>query len=210
MLWTPKRPKKKEKMKEWKKQNKWKQVENSNILQPWWVIARTKKYFFIFFCLSSCSVATALLRLQVSRTEGDCWRDDEKQSHKDLQARQKHGSIYTTHAYTHIDTHTPLRAHTHLSCPCLPSAADLKQENGTKYCSFESNVGLLTLSHPLFQENTGSTHLYIFISRIFTCNKNYISKTLKIWIKTLTLCQKKNGNTLGRFQFKASVKFNMF
>lgn len=115
--------KKKEKMKEWKKQNKWKQVENSNILQPWWVIARTKKYFFIFFCLSSCSVATALLRLQVSRTEGDCWRDDEKQSHKDLQARQKHGSIYTTHAYTHIDTHTSTHTSQGSHTPILPLSA---------------------------------------------------------------------------------------
>ena len=103
------------------KKRKWKNEKNKTNENRWKIqiyysldelLPGQKSIFLFFFCLSSCSVATALLRIQVSWTEGDCWRDDEKQSHKDLQPRQKHGSIYAT-SRTRIHTHTP--THTHLS-----------------------------------------------------------------------------------------------
>ena len=115
----------------------------------------------------------------------------------------------TQHTHTHRHTHTHLSGLTHT--PILSSSAvscRLKAGEWHEILQFESNGGLLTLSHPLFQENTGSTHLYIFISRVFTCNKNYISKDTENLNQNLM--SEKKENTLGRFQFKASVKFNMF
>lgn len=164
----------------------WKQVENSNILQPWWVIAWTSVLPGI------CSVATALINYTLSGQKRLMWKVMRTLFFSSVRSN---GSICKTHTHTHFFS---ALIHTY---PVL--SMEQHQENGTKHCNLEdsSKMGMLTLSLPF--EESRRWHLWKSKCIIGTVSSSVTRTTLQWhWSKNFR-CQR-------TFPIRASLKFNMF